>query len=352
MGNLNEILLGSVDLDVLVLGNDTCSRAWRVQEYSIEPTNDLRKLARIIVADHSVGAPQTMNIGDQRLGSCFVGVVREHTPGVLHESRNVGRFSARSSCHVQNPLVFLRIQGHHRQERRGGLKDVMSSQILRGGSDRNLRVKHLESDFSPWPYWLQINSLVDQGLGQLSASGHQGVGSDRHWSMNFVGLEELNGLRRREKVEKLFRQKWCVAKYSSILAALMASISSLSSSENIGLSLPSSSESTNSSSTSGSESSSSCSNSSRPASWSSSSSKRDFLAAESSSRSTSGRSSGSLYSSSCLGFLAFFVDFLTSFDSFSALRFVTFFFSDFWNSSSEGGIPCLFLALLPMSVTI
>ncbi|KAH3664221.1 hypothetical protein OGAPHI_004572 [Ogataea philodendri] len=405
MRNLDKVFLCSVDLDVLVLGNDSCSGTWGVQQHSVEATNHFRKLARVVVTNDSVGATQTVDVGNQRLGSGLVGVVGKHTPGVLHQCRDVCGFSSWSSSHVQHTLVFLRVQGHHRQERRGRLQNVMSGQVFWSGSDRDLRIKDLQPDLGPCSNRLQIDSLVDQSLCQLSASGHQRVCSDTHWSVDLVGLEELDGFRWREQVEQFLGQKRCVAKiltnvtyqpihseppvfisssscsvgrtlalgffmlssnnsssasccscnasssnfleYSSMLAALMASMSSLSSSENIGLSLSSSSESTNSSCKSSSSSSSNCSNPCR--SSSSSSSKSDFLAAESSSRSTSGRSFGSSYSSSSTAFLALLAVFFTGFSSGTAFRFVSFLAGFFWNSSKEGGIPCLFLARLPIS---
>jgi hypothetical protein len=54
--------------------------------------------------------------------------------------------------------------------------------------------KHLEPDVSPFAYWLQIDTAIDQRLCQISTSGAECVRPDGNGTRNFICIEEFDGL--------------------------------------------------------------------------------------------------------------------------------------------------------------
>lgn len=113
--------------------------------------------------------------------------------------------------HVENALVLLRGQGHDGQERGGSLKHIMSSQVLGCSSDWNRRVEDLESDLAPLANRVQVDSTVDQCLGELTTTGLQSVGTNSDGSGHLVGLKEFDRLRDGENVKELLHEVFVVA---------------------------------------------------------------------------------------------------------------------------------------------
>lgn len=137
MGELQEILLISVGLDRGILGNDTSTRAWGIEQDSVKATHDPGELTRIVVAYDDVPRAQSVNVTNQTLGTLLAGIVREDHTGVLHQRRHMGGLATGSRGHIENTLALLGAESHHGQERRRGLEDIVTSQILRRGTEGN-----------------------------------------------------------------------------------------------------------------------------------------------------------------------------------------------------------------------
>lgn len=79
----------------------------------------------------------------------------------------------------------------------------MTSQILRSGSDGNLRLVDLDTDLAPFREWVEIGATLDQALCEFFSPGLEGVGTNGKRTLRFVGLEELDQLGRVEEVQKM-----------------------------------------------------------------------------------------------------------------------------------------------------
>jgi hypothetical protein len=66
--------------------------------------------------------------------------------------------------------------------------------VASGRTDWYTAFKHLEPDVGPLAYWLQINTTIDQCLGQISTSSAESVRPDGNRPRNFVCIKELDGL--------------------------------------------------------------------------------------------------------------------------------------------------------------
>lgn len=87
----------------------------------------------------------------------------------------------------------------------------MTSKILRRSTQRDIGLENLQTDLAPLADRLKGNTTVDQGLGQISSVGSQGVCSDDDGTGHLVGLEEGKGFTRGEEVEELLGQVRAVA---------------------------------------------------------------------------------------------------------------------------------------------
>lgn len=79
----------------------------------------------------------------------------------------------------------------------------MTSQVLRSGSDRHLRLIDLDTDLAPFRKWVEIGTTLDQALREFFSPGLEGVSTDGERTLRFVGLEELYQLCRVEEVQKM-----------------------------------------------------------------------------------------------------------------------------------------------------
>lgn len=65
-------------------------------------------------------------------------------------------------------------------------------------TDGNGGIKDLKTDFGPLAEGIQVDTSVNEGLGQVTTTGLQGIGADGHGPGNLVGLQELNQLGKQE----------------------------------------------------------------------------------------------------------------------------------------------------------
>lgn len=123
-----------VDLDALILGDDTGSRARSVEQHPIESTDNLGELPSIQVGNDDVSASQPGDVSSETLDTTPRGIVGPDLSGVAHESRHVGRLSSRGGGHVEYALVGLGTEGDDGEEGGGGLEDVVAGEVFGGGT--------------------------------------------------------------------------------------------------------------------------------------------------------------------------------------------------------------------------
>lgn len=70
----------------------------------------------------------------------------------------------------------------------------MSAEVLRRGTDRYLTVVNHKSHFRPLVQRVDVHAAIDQRLSKISTTRLQRVRADRHWSLNFVGFQEVDDL--------------------------------------------------------------------------------------------------------------------------------------------------------------
>ena len=75
----------------------------------------------------------------------------------------------------------------------------MAGHVLWGGADGDRGVKHLQTNLGPLAEGIQIDTPVNQRLGEITTAGLEGVGADRHGSGDFVRLQKLDKLSQQEK---------------------------------------------------------------------------------------------------------------------------------------------------------
>ena len=174
--------------------------------HSVEATHGFRELSGIVVGNDDVLATQTVNVTDQTLGTRLVGIVGDDQALVLHHGRHVRDLSTGGRGHIQTPLARLGVKSHDRQERAGSHEDVLASEVLRGGTQRDRALEDLEADLAPLADGLEDDASVDEGRGKLSPARLEGVGTDDNRPGRLVGVEEGEELGRREEVEELLSQ--------------------------------------------------------------------------------------------------------------------------------------------------
>lgn len=106
-----------VDLDTLILRNDTGTRARRIEQHAVETSDNPGELSAVDVGDDDVAAPESRDVTAQSLDATSTRVVRPNFTGVAHQRRHVRRLSSRCCRHVENSLVRLRVKRDNGQER-------------------------------------------------------------------------------------------------------------------------------------------------------------------------------------------------------------------------------------------
>lgn len=200
-----------VDLDGRILRDDTRSTTRCVEQDSVETTHDLWELTTVVVANDDVLAAESVDVGRQRLGPGLVAVVGKDETGVLEEGGDVRRLSSGSGGHVEDTLSGLRGKGHDGKEGGGGLKHVVTGEVLGGGTDGNGRLEDLESDLGPLSDGLEVDSSGDERLSKITSSCAEGVGSDGDGSGGLVGVEEGDGLGEGKELQELLDEELVVA---------------------------------------------------------------------------------------------------------------------------------------------
>ena len=95
--------------------------------------------------------------------------------------------------------MLLGRQSNHGHEGRGCLEHVVTGHVLWGGADGDWRVEHLQTNLGPLAERVQVDTPVNQRLGEITTAGLEGVGADRHGSGDFVRLQKLDKLSQQEK---------------------------------------------------------------------------------------------------------------------------------------------------------
>jgi len=121
-----------VNLDTRIFADHPGSRARCIQQNPIKTAHHLWELSSVIVAHHDILAAHPVHVCCKRLCSLLIRVIRKYRASVLKKGRNVSRLSARRGSHVKNAFIGLRSQGDNGEERRGGLKHVVASQVFGG----------------------------------------------------------------------------------------------------------------------------------------------------------------------------------------------------------------------------
>lgn len=193
-GNNETHLVG---FDRLILGDDTSTTARSIEEDPVKPTNDLGELPPVDVGDDDILAPQPGDVARQSLDPSPTRVVRPDFSRVTHERTHVGRLTSWRGGHIEHSLVRLGRERDDGEEGRGGLEDVVSSEVLGSSSDGNSSTgEDLQSDLGPSSgERLEIHSAVDERLGEISTTRLEGVDSEGDGTGRVGGVEELNGLR-------------------------------------------------------------------------------------------------------------------------------------------------------------
>ena len=87
----------------------------------------------------------------------------------------------------------------------------MTGEVLGGGTDGDAALEHLQSDVGPLADGLEVHAAVDEGLRQVATTCAECIRADGDGTWDFVGLEELDGLRNGEKLEQLLGEEFIVA---------------------------------------------------------------------------------------------------------------------------------------------
>lgn len=191
----------------MVLADDAEAGARSIEQDSIEGTwEDVGVFPAIAASDYGVGDAQTIEVEFQGLETLFLEIVGKDTTSVLHQLRNVGGLSAWCCSKIQDPLASLWVECQHRKERRCTLQHIVTSQVLRRGSDRHLRLVDLDTDLAPFRKWVEVGTTLDQALREFFSPGLEGVGTDGERTLSFVRLEELDQLCRVEEVQKMINE--------------------------------------------------------------------------------------------------------------------------------------------------
>ena len=68
----------------------------------------------------------------------------------------------------------------------------MSGEIFGSGTDGYFGFVDLDTDAAPIGKRIEIDTSLDEGLGEFFSSGLEGVGPDGQGSLGFIGLKELD----------------------------------------------------------------------------------------------------------------------------------------------------------------
>lgn len=123
-----------VDLNALVLADDSGAGARRVEEDPVEPADDLGELAPVDVGDDDVLAAEAGNVAAEALDAAARRVIRPDLARVAHERAHVRRLATRGGRHVEYALVRLGGERDDGQEGRRGLEDVVACEVLGSGA--------------------------------------------------------------------------------------------------------------------------------------------------------------------------------------------------------------------------
>ncbi|GKT57010.1 hypothetical protein ColTof3_04349 [Colletotrichum tofieldiae] len=207
----HEIPLRLVGLDAGVLGNDTGTRAGRIEKHTVETAHGLGELASVVVGDDDVAGAEAVDVTNETLGTLLAGIVGDNDTRVLHHGGHVRGLSTGGGGHIQHALVLLRLEGHDGQERGRGLEDVVAGEVLGRRTEGHVALEDLQTDLGPLADGLEGDTTRDEGLGEVAAMGAEGVCPDDDGAGRLVGLEEGERLARGEQVEELLGEVLGVA---------------------------------------------------------------------------------------------------------------------------------------------
>lgn len=156
------------------------------------------ELAPVEMGHDAVADAHAGEVGDERGQTLLVHVVGDEDAGVLHECGDVGGLAAGGRGHVHDELSRLRVERHDREEGRGGLAHVVAGEVLRRARDGHLVLVDLEADLGPVAERVQVDTAVQEHLGQVAAARLERVGADDQRALRLVRLKELEALAGRE----------------------------------------------------------------------------------------------------------------------------------------------------------
>mmetsp|Transcript_10748 Transcript_10748/g.30738 ORF Transcript_10748/g.30738 Transcript_10748/m.30738 type:complete len:440 (+) Transcript_10748:515-1834(+) len=201
----------ALHFDAGVSADHAKARARGIQQNAIELEllEVVTDLSAVMDASDDVLDAQPVHVGHRGLLPVRSQIVGKDETRVPHELRDVRRLSARSSGHVQHPLVWLRRQRHDGTHGCRALQHVMAAEVFWRGTDGDGTFDDLQPHLGPAGERIQGHAALHQCHGKILAPRFQRVGSHHHGPW-FVGilhkLEGFGGAEHGEKVRHQFRQ--------------------------------------------------------------------------------------------------------------------------------------------------
>lgn len=187
-----------VDLDTLILTDDTGTRTRSIEQDTIESSHNLGELSSIDVRDNDVPASQTSDVSSETLDTTSRRIVRPDFSSVSHQCRHVSRLSSGCCRHIEAALVRLRIERHDGQEGRSRLKNVVTGEVLGGSTNGYVSAsrENLETDFGPSSFErFEVDSSVDEGLREITSASFERVDPEGERTGSVGRGEEFESLR-------------------------------------------------------------------------------------------------------------------------------------------------------------
>mmetsp|Transcript_25833 Transcript_25833/g.42213 ORF Transcript_25833/g.42213 Transcript_25833/m.42213 type:complete len:312 (-) Transcript_25833:533-1468(-) len=193
--------------------NHTQTRAGRIQQHSIKDRAEMvAQLTSVQVTHDHILEPHSMYIAIHSFQSFMIHVIRDQHSAILHQLRAMRRLAPGRTTHVQHFLPRLDIQRQCRQQGSCALNHVIASQVFRGRTNRNggsnLRPTaptttiDFESALAPCRQRVEIDTAVNQQLGQVTSSTFQSVRPNRERALLFIRFQERQtfvGIENRQK---------------------------------------------------------------------------------------------------------------------------------------------------------
>mmetsp|Transcript_71779 Transcript_71779/g.114249 ORF Transcript_71779/g.114249 Transcript_71779/m.114249 type:complete len:307 (+) Transcript_71779:115-1035(+) len=203
-GAQNELLLQRTHLDHIIelfaefdgriSGDDTQARARCIEQHAIKDGMKVRRqLASIQITNHHVLQSHAVHIAIDSFEPLVVHVIGHNHSGFAQQLSNVRGFAARSTAHIQHFVLALDVQCQGRQQRGRRLDHIISAQILRRRANRNgcrVAVVHFESGFAPLRQRINVETALNQQLGEVATTALERIGAQRQRPRLFVCFQK------------------------------------------------------------------------------------------------------------------------------------------------------------------